>query len=92
MARKILSEEEKQRKLMIKEFLKDGKIKTPEDLNNLFKNMMKDLIEECYQGEIEEELGYTRYDYRNKDTDNSRNGYSNKTLKTSTGEIDVNSA
>ncbi len=89
MARKILSEEEKQRKLMIREFLKDGKIKTPEDLNNLFKNMMKDLIEECYQGEIEEELGYTRYDYRNKDTDNSRNGYSSKTLKTSTGEIDV---
>ena len=28
------------------------------------------------EGELEEELGYTRYNYRQKDTDNSRNGYS----------------
>ena len=51
--------------------------------------MMKDLIEECYQGETEEELGYIKYNYHNKDTDNSRNGYSSKTLKTITGEMDV---
>lgn len=89
MTRKILNEEEKQRKLMIREFLKDGKIKTPEDLNNLFKNMVKDLIEEYYQGEIEVELGYTKYDCHNKNIDNSRNEYSSKTLKTSKGEIDV---
>jgi hypothetical protein len=29
--------------------------------------------------------GYTKYDYRNKETDNSRNGYSEKTLKSSLG-------
>ena len=26
-------------------------------------------------------LGYTKYDYRNKEGENSRNGYSKKTLK-----------
>lgn len=28
--------------------------------------------------EMNEELGYSKYDYRNKETDNSRNGYSSK--------------
>ncbi|NLT39547.1 MAG: IS256 family transposase, partial [Clostridiales bacterium] len=30
-----------------------------------------------------------KYDYRNKDTDNSRNGYSEKTLKSSLGDIEI---
>ena len=32
---------------------------------------------------------YGRYDYRNKDTDNSRNGHSSKTLRTSYGDVEV---
>ena len=32
-------------------------------------------------------VGYTKYDYRNKDTDNSRNGHGVKTVKTSVGEV-----
>ena len=38
---------------------------------------------------MDEELGYSKYDYRNKDTENSRNGYSSKTLKTSFGETEI---
>ena len=34
-------------------------------------------------------LGYSRYDYRNKETDNSRNGHSSKTLRTSFGDVEV---
>ncbi|SCX19229.1 Transposase, Mutator family, partial [Ruminococcaceae bacterium P7] len=34
-------------------------------------------------------LGYSRYDYKNKDTDNSRNGHSSKTLRTSFGDVEV---
>ena len=52
--------------------------------------MIKVMIEEFYQGELEEELRYTKYDYRNKDSNNSRNGYSSKKLKSSAGEIEVN--
>ena len=33
--------------------------------------------------ELDEELGYSKYDYRNKETDNSRNGHSSKTMHTS---------
>ena len=38
---------------------------------------------------MELELGYSRYDYRNKETDNSRNGHSKKTMHTSYGDMDV---
>ena len=38
---------------------------------------------------LDDELGYGRYDYRNKDTDNSRNGHSSKTLRTSYGDVEV---
>ena len=41
------------------------------------------------QAELDEELGYSKYDYKNKDTDNSRNGHSSKRLRTSFGEVDV---
>ena len=37
----------------------------------------------------QEELGYSKYDYRNKETDNSRNGHSSKTMHTSYGDMDV---
>ena len=39
--------------------------------------------------ELDEELGYSKYDYRNKETDNSRNGHSSKTMHTSYGDMDV---
>ena len=39
--------------------------------------------------ELDEELGYSKYDYRNKETDNSRNGHSQKTLHTSYGDMEI---
>ena len=88
--RRNMSEEEKQKRIKVREFLKQNPISSPDDLNTFFKDMMKVMIEEFYQGELEEELGYTKYDYRNKDSNNSRNGYSSKKLKSSAGEIEVN--
>jgi len=88
--RRNMSEEEKQKRIKVREFLKQNPISSPDDLNTFFKDMMKVMIEEFYQGELEEELGYTKYDYRNKDSNNSRNGYSSKRLKSSAGEIEVN--
>ena len=38
---------------------------------------------------MEDDLGYSKYDYKNKSTDNSRNGYSRKMLRTSFGDVDV---
>ena len=41
------------------------------------------------ESELEDELGYSKYDYRTKETDNSRNGYRGKALQTSAGEIEL---
>ncbi len=51
--------------------------------------MVSAVLENGLEGELDEELGYSKYDYRNKATDNSRNGYSEKTLKSSLGDIDI---
>ena len=40
-------------------------------------------------GELDDTLGYSKYDYKNKDTVNSRNGYSKKTMHTSYGDMDL---
>ena len=87
--RKDLSPDELARKELIREYLS----KTPNnslDFSALIKEMMGQMLESALDGELEEQLGYSKYDYRNKPTDNSRNGYSKKTLKSSSGEIDIN--
>lgn len=37
--------------------------------------MMSVLLEGSRDEELDQELGYSKYDYRNKDTNNSRNGH-----------------
>ena len=46
-------------------------------------------MENGLESELDDELGYSKYDYKNKDTDNSRNGHSSKSLRTSFGEVEV---
>jgi len=62
-------------------------IESVEDVQELFKEFIADTLENGLEAELEEELGYSKYDYRNKQTDNSRNGYSEKTIKSSYGNI-----
>lgn len=52
-------------------------------------DMMSVLLEGALDEELNEELGYSRYDYRNKETDNSRNGHSRKTMHTSYGDMNI---
>ena len=60
-----------------------------DDIQNLFKDTIAEFMENGLGAELDDELGYSRYDYKNKDTDNSRNGHSSKTLRTSFGDVDV---
>ena len=38
---------------------------------------------------MNEELGYSKYDYKNKEGNNSRNGYSKKTMHTNHGDMEL---
>jgi len=42
-----------------------------------------------FEAELDEELDYNKYDYINKDTDNSQNGHSSKRLRTSFGDFEI---
>ena len=64
-------------------------VKNFDDLKDVFKMMVGEMLENGLGGELDDELGYTKYDYRNKEGENSRNGYSKKTLKTSFGETEI---
>ena len=80
---------EKERKENLRNIMKGLDVKSFDDLKDVFKLMLGEMLENGLEGELDDELGYTKYDYRNKDGENSRNGYSKKTLKTSFGETEI---
>ena len=89
MGRRNRSPEEKERRAKIRELLQTSNIESMEDIQNLFKETIAEFMENGLDAELEDELGYGKHDYRNKETDNSRNGHSSKTLRTSFGEVEV---
>lgn len=76
---------------MMQGYLKENdiSIKSGNDVNSIMRDMMSVLLEGALDEELNEELGYSKYDYRNKETDNSRNGHSRKTMRTSYGDMDI---
>ena len=89
MAKRKRSPEELERRAKIRELLQISNISSMHDIQDLFKETIAEFMENGLDAELEEELGYSKYDYKNKETNNSRNGHSGKTLRTSFGNIDV---
>ena len=89
MTRRKRSPEENERRAKIRELLLSSNISSMDDIQDLFKETIAEFMESGLEAELDDELGYGRYDYRNKDTDNSRNGHSSKTLRTSYGDVEV---
>ena len=89
MARKNRTPEENARREKIRELLQMANIGSMADIQSLFKEMIAEFMENGLDAELDDELGYSRYDYKNKDTDNSRNGHSSKTLRTSFGDVEI---
>ena len=64
-------------KAMMREFMQsylkenDVKIKAGTDVNSIMRDMMSVILEGALDEELAQELGYSKYDYRNKSTDNS---------------------
>ena len=72
-------------------YLKENNVtvKDGTDVNSIMRDMMSIILEGALDQEMDEELGYSKYDYRNKETDNSRNGHSQKTMHTSYGDMEI---
>ena len=62
-----------------------------QDMQNAIKDIFGPMFEAMLQGEMDDHLGYESNDHGYKATSNRRNGYTNKTLKTTMGDIDIQS-
>ena len=76
MSRKNRTPEENERRAKIRELLQMGGISSMDDIQNLFKETIAEFMENGLDAELD-------------DTDNSRNGHSSKTLRTSFGDVEV---
>jgi len=78
-----------ERKAFINSLIEHYQPEDAQDVQEMLKDLLGDTLQGMLESEMDEKLGYTKYDYRNKDTDDSRNGYSKKTVVSSLGEIDL---
>ena len=62
-------------------------IKTESDLNEFRQMLTKITVETALNAELDEHLGFDRHEQ--SDTDNSRNGYTSKTLQTEEGQFEL---
>ena len=91
MARRKESPQKAAMREMMRGYLKENdiSIKDGTDVNAIMRDMMSVLLEGVLDQELDEELGCAKYDYRNKETDNSRNGHFTKTMHTSYGDMEM---
>jgi Transposase and inactivated derivatives len=73
----------------LKALIKEYNLKDPKDIQEMLKKLFGDTLQEMLEAELDHELGYSKYDYKNKQTDNSRNGYSSKAVKSNYGKVDL---
>ena len=81
--------EEKARREKIRELLQLSNIESMEDIQSLFKETIAEFMENGLDAELDNALGYSKYDYKHKETDSSRNGHSSKPLRTRFGDEEV---
>ena len=59
----------------------------PEEVQAIIKKLTQQVLKEALEAELEDFLGYARY--QRSDSDNYRNGYSSKTVKTISGLLEI---
>ena len=65
----------------LKELIAEYGIKDMNDVREFVKMLTAETIQAALDAELDSELGYSKYDYKNKQTSNSRNGHSTKTVQ-----------
>lgn len=76
-------------KSKLRELIEEYGIKDMNDVHEFVKMLTAETIQTALDAELENDLGYSKYDYKNKNTENSRNGYSTKTVQSNTGEMEI---
>ena len=71
----------------LQKLIKEKGIKTTEDLNSFMNELTKEVVETLYEGEITDHLGHPKNQKKTDNSNNIRNGYSSKTVRSKHGEI-----
>src|SRR5699024_11440380 len=73
---------------ILKKLIQEYDVKTTRDVQEMLKDLFAETIQEMLEAELDEHLGYDRYDIQNKNTTNSRNGHRSKKVRSDFGEVD----
>ncbi len=71
----------------LKKQIKEGTFTSLDDITNEFKMILKEVIQTASQEELTSHLGYEKH--QTSKNNNSRNGYSDKTINSKYGQFDV---
>lgn len=78
-----------ERKALIQGLLSHYKPEDAQDVQAMLRDLLGDTIQQMLEAEMDDYLGYSKYDYKNKQTDDSRSGCSSKTVTSSVGDIPI---
>ncbi len=73
----------------LKELIAKCVIKDMNDVHEFVKMLIAETIQASLDAELDSELGYSKYDYKNKRTTNNRNGHSTKTVQGIMSEMEL---
>ncbi len=77
-------------KEVLRDYIKEQNFTSPNEVMTAMKEMFRDVLQETLESEMDDQLGYDKYDTCDKQSQNSRNGYSKKTIKSQLGTVELN--
>ncbi len=72
-----------------KEFLKNNEITSVKDIETSLAKSFSNLLQAALEAEMDNHIGYTKYDWKNKPSRNSRNGHTKKTVQSTYGKTQL---
>lgn len=76
-------------KEVLQEIIKGNNFENPGQVLAFLKESFKDVLQEMLEVEMDDQLGYSREEGGKKKTENSRNGYTTKTVRSELGPVQL---
>lgn len=76
-------------KEQLRQIISENDISNVQDVYSLFKESFKDILQELLEAEMDASIGYVKNEKNSSNSDNKRNGYSTKTVKSQYGEFPI---
>ena len=78
MAKKPKKSAETEKKELISKLIDEFDPKSVKDIEDMFKDMFSPMLQEMLEGELDDHLGYEKYEHSGASGSNSRNGHSKR--------------